>query len=210
MANQVIELIAQLGTNLEILSQMTYSGQTTLADVLNIGQKLKDDIDLEKEFYNSMDGFKFTASVAKAFVNKWKDKVPSVGEVAKVFYPFLVDTYNVFADAELLVARSTNNELAEVKRLSNKAYTLANAIHTTSTIIKNSYGPIIDYDEINQVLSGYVGKGFHITDYSKTIKDYEDEIANLRIVEHKLSALVEKLEQGGCSVKRERSAHLQK
>ena len=135
--------------------------------------------------------------------------VPSVGEMAKVIYPFLVDTYNVFADAELLISRSTSNELAEVKKLSITAHTLANSIHTTSQIIKSSYGPIIDYDEIDTVLSEYVGKGFHITDYSKTIKDYEDEIGNLRIVEHKLSALVEKLEQGGCSVRRERSAHLQ-
>lgn len=209
MANQVIELIAQLGTNLEILSQMTYSGQTTLADVLNINQRLKDDIDLEKEFYNSMDGFKFTASVAKAFVNKWRNKIPSAGEFAKVLYPFLVDTYNAFADAETMINKSTSNELGEIKNLSTVAYTLANKIDTTAQIIEKSYGPIIDFDEINTVLANYRGRGFHITDYSKSIDEYNNDIANLRIVEHKLSALVEKLEQGGCSVRRERSAHLQ-
>ena len=209
MANQVIEFIEQLGKNLEILSNMTYSGQTSLADVLNINQRLKDDIDLEKEFNNKMTDFKFTASVAVAFVRKWKDKIATGNTITKVFYPVLVDTYSVFAEAENLISKSTSNEFNEIKKLSTVAFTLANNIQTTSQIIKNSYGPIIDYDEIDQVLSGYIDKGFHITDYSRTIDDYVNEISNLRIVENKLSALVEKLEQGGCSVKRERSAHLQ-
>ena len=203
MINQFVSTLDILSRNLDVLSTMVYAQQTSLEDILGIGDDANNVDKRAKEFTAVLDDCKYRSSVIKVFINQWDEKIPTLNDVVNIIIPVINTAFEVYTNAVDKIPESTSNEFVAIDEVSKKVNKLVIKIHTIVNLIEKDYGPITDFSEITTALEPYYTAGLLIQDFTIPQSDYEAKLKDLAIINHKLCALVQKLEQGGFALCKE-------